>query len=241
MSGTEEEEDKAPKVAEEEEGNKEKDEKAPSSGKAADGRAEKDGGREGRSRDRERSRSRSRPRSRSGKKKRGDSDSESRSRSRSRKKRRSKKKHKKRKHKKRRRRSSSSSSSSDSDEAGWEKKFLATAMENAQKARMGATQGADQQGGAVPGPAAGVSGNKAIGRFFDNQGRFINPAGGFNPSGAPRRIPKEHAQWGDWECEACGGHNRKHRSSCFTCFVPKPLEPKLANHTTSVGGRRMRD
>jgi hypothetical protein len=73
------------------------------------------------------------------------------------------------------------------------------------------------------------------------QGRFINPAGGFNPSGAPRRIPKEHGQWGDWECEACGGHNRKHRTSCFTCFVPKPTEAKSAHYTTSVGGRAMKD
>lgn len=241
MSGEKEEEDKAATIVEEEKAAADaKDEQASSPVKAVD-EAEKDGvGREGRSRGRSRSRSKSRSRSRSRKKLRGgrdDSDSESRSRSRSRKKRRSKKKHKKRK--KKRRRSSSSSSSSDSDEAGWEKKFLATAMENAQKARMGATQ-ADPSA-AVPGPGAGVSGNKAIGRFFDNQGRFINPAGGFNPSGAPRRIPKEHGQWGDWECEACGGHNRKHRTSCFTCFVPKPIEAKAAHYTTSVGGRKLQD
>lgn len=233
MSGEKEQEGEAAEGVREE-----KDAKALSPVKPVDCEAEKDDGREGRSRGRERSRSKSRSRSRSRKKRRGGrGNSDSESRSRSRKKRRSKKKHKK-KRKKRRRRSSSSSSSSDSDEAGWEKKFLANAMENAQKARMGAVQ-ADPSGGAVPGPGAGVSGNKAIGRFFDNQGRFINPAGGFNPSGAPRRIPKEHAQWGDWECEACGGHNRKHRTSCFTCFVPKPLEPKPAHYTTSIGGRKV--
>ena len=106
------------------------------------------------------------------------------------------------------------------------------------KARMGAG-GADPSGlgGVVPGAAAGQGGNKAVGRFFDNQGRFINPAGGFNPSGAPRRIPKEHAQWGDWECEQCGGHNRRHRQTCFTCQVAKPMEAKPAVYTTSVGGR----
>jgi hypothetical protein len=195
------------------------------------------GGRRGRGR----GRSGSRSRKKKDKGVRGDSDSDSRSRSRSRS--RKKKSGSKRKHKKKqkKRRRSSSSSSSDSDEAGWERKFLATAMENAQKARMGAVPGDPSGGGEVPGPGAGVSGNKAIGRFFDNQGRFINPAGGFNPSGAPRRIPKEHGQWGDWECEACGGHNRKHRTSCFTCFVPKPMEAKSAHYTTTVGGRQSKD
>eukprot|EP00227_Mantoniella_beaufortii_P000191 CAMPEP_0197617472 /NCGR_PEP_ID=MMETSP1326-20131121/61048_1 /TAXON_ID=1155430 /ORGANISM="Genus nov. species nov., Strain RCC2288" /LENGTH=233 /DNA_ID=CAMNT_0043186363 /DNA_START=191 /DNA_END=892 /DNA_ORIENTATION=+ len=193
-----------------------------------------DDARESRGRDRSRSRSRSRKK-RAGS--RSDSDSDSRSRSRKKSRRKHKKKHKK--HKKSRR--SSSSSESDSEDAGWEKKFLATAMENAQKARMGPVaadpMGAMMGGAAAMGPGAGVSGNKAIGRFFDNQGRFINPAGGFNPSGAPRRIPKEHANIGDWECESCGGHNRKHRQSCFTCFVPKPPESKAAVYTSSVGGR----
>lgn len=237
MGGEKEEvEEKKTKVVEEEAAAEVKDEK----GKAAPvDEADGDvGDGAGGSRGRRRSRSASRSsRSRSRGKKRGGrsrSRSDSGSRSRSRKKHR-RKKHKKRK--KRRRRRSSSSSSSDSEEAGWEKKFLATAMENAQKARMGASD----PSGAVPGPGAGVSGNKAIGRFFDNQGRFINPAGGFNPSGAPRRIPKEHGQWGDWECEACGGHNRKHRTSCFTCFTPKPLEAKPAHYTTSVGGRKLQE
>ncbi|EEH53509.1 uncharacterized protein MICPUCDRAFT_42283 [Micromonas pusilla CCMP1545] len=112
-------------------------------------------------------------------------------------------------------------------------------MENAAKARMGAVP-SDLAGG-LSGAGAGVSGNKQIGRFFDNQGRFINPAGGFNPSGAPRRIPKEHGQWGDWECDACGGHNRKNRQSCFTCFVPKPPDAKAAVYTSSVGGRKLKD
>jgi hypothetical protein len=121
---------------------------------------------------------------------------------------------------------------------GWEREFLAKATENALKARMG-TGNPDPTAlaGGMPGATAGPGGNKSIGRFFDNQGRFINPAGGFNPSGAPRRIPKEHAQWGDWECEGCGGHNRRHRQSCFTCFVPKPADAKPAVYTTSVGGR----
>ena len=201
-----------------------------------------------------------------------DDDDDSRSTSTRRKKKKHKHRHIKKKHKhkhskkrdkntqkhKRHRRSSSSRSvsesggdSSDSDsgseEVGWEKQFLATAMENAQKSRMGMS---DPTGGLLS-PGLGVpgivldplcqSGASAaplrLGRFFDNQGRFINPAGGFNPSGAPRRIPKEHGQWGDWECESCGGHNRKHRHTCFTCFVPKPVETKEAVYTTSIGGR----
>ena len=112
-------------------------------------------------------------------------------------------------------------------------------MENAAKARMGAVP--SYLAGGLSGAGAGVSGNKQIGRFFDNQGRFINPAGGFTPSGAPRRIPKEHGQWGDWECDAGGGHNRKNRQSCFTCFVPKPPDAKAAVYTSSVGGRKLKD
>ena len=117
--------------------------------------------------------------------------------------------------------------------------FLAAAMENAAKARLGVVPLGGSRGGlGIPGGSATAGMNKPVGRFFDNQGRFINPEGGFNPSGAPRRIPGEHAQWGDWECEACGGHNRKHRAACFTCSVLKPAVPKEPVYTSSVAGRR---
>lgn len=139
----------------------------------------------------------------------------------------------------RHRRRDYSHSCSDSEETGWERKFLAAAMENAAKARLGVVPLGGSRGGlGIPGGSATAGMNKPVGRFFDNQGRFINPEGGFNPSGAPRRIPVEHAQWGDWECEACGGHNRKHRAACFTCSVLKPAVPNEPVYTSSVAGRR---
>ena len=90
----------------------------------------------------------------------------------------------------RHRRRDYSHSCSDSEETGWERKFLAAAMENAAKARLGVVPLGGSRGGlGMPGGSATAGMNKPVGRFFDNQGRFINPEGGFNPSGAPRRIP----------------------------------------------------
>jgi hypothetical protein len=195
----------------------------------------------GRDRSRSRSRKASRRRDRSRIREGDDDRSRGRSRSRSRSSERRGKRRKSRRRHGRRRRHDSSRSYSDSEETGWERKFLAAAMENAAKARLGVVPSDGSRGGlGMPGVSAAAGTNKSVGRFFDNQGRFINPEGGFNPSGAPRRIPKEHAQWGDWECEACGGHNRKHRAACFTCSVLKPAVPKEAVYTSSVAGRRPR-
>ena len=140
-----------------------------------------------------------------------------------------------RRHKRRRRgRSSGSSSDERLRGCGMGAQFLAGRAENALKARMNTGSGS-RLAGSMPARRPGPGGNRA---WWDLPQRAVISPRGFN-LGAPR--DPGNTQWGDWECEGCGGHNRRHRQSCFTCSCRNPRTPsRRCTQPRSGAGRGRR-